>query len=220
VGLALLSVIFHIQSFYISSKIYTIIIYLFVIYYITEIFTYITSHTHKPSLKCLQLPGQISIGRSKSVIDRTAWLYHTFEGLNVIKRGTNQSNKEIDGCYWPKYKKKKKRDKKWRNRIDISRVPTGRDICMRCIPSVLTLLRWRLTFWINYRRERNESPRNIYRHPVVYTDTLGDNGSTWFFNPFRFFGRRLHERTPLYARYAIISRVSLLPSTCVILYAE
>lgn len=45
---------------------------------------------------------------------------------------------------------------------------------------VLTLLRWRVTFRINYRQRESRSPRNIYRHPVVCIRThTGDNGPTW-----------------------------------------
>lgn len=42
--------------------------------------------------------------------------------------------------------------------------------------SVLTLLRWQVTFRINYPPRESRVPWNIYRHPVVYTDTPGIMG--------------------------------------------
>lgn len=59
----------------------------------------------------------------------------------------------------------------------MSRVPTGRDICMQMHPECSHVTQVTTDFLNKLPgRERNESPRNIYRHPVVYTDTLGIMG--------------------------------------------
>ena len=61
---------------------------------------------------------------------------------------------------------RKKRKKKILNEIDSTWVPTGRDICMQMhLWIVLTLLRWRVTFRINYRQQES-------RAPETFIDTL------------------------------------------------
>lgn len=81
-----------------------------------------------------------------------------------------------------KKKEKKSReiyDKKFRTKSTAVACQLGATSACRCISIVLTLLRWRVTFRINYRRRESRVPETFIDTLLCTRTHIEDNGPTW-----------------------------------------